>query len=171
MVVIYGHETWELCHIVQRISIFMIFFTLLHFSHFDNVHIILKNNRFRGCTRQSNQSLKIPFNMFSLFRTAEGKQEEMERKWLWLLHVWNVSVCVCVPVNRRGAVDGGPFGLGDGVEWIAVSMANHHLHRQQLVVGRTVTCKRRLHQSIWWPPPSSSSSSVFLVSPVTRHVT
>lgn len=51
---------------------------------------------------------------------------------------------VCVPADRQGAVDGGPFGPGDGVEGVTVSMANHHLDRQQLVVGRTVTCQRRL---------------------------
>lgn len=49
---------------------------------------------------------------------------------------------VCVPVDGQGAVDGGPFGLGDGVERVAVAMANHHLDGQQLVVSRAVTCQR-----------------------------
>lgn len=55
---------------------------------------------------------------------------------------------MCVPADGQGAVDGGSFSLGNGVEWVAVTMANHHLDRQQLVVCRTVTCQEETPISI-----------------------
>lgn len=49
----------------------------------------------------------------------------------------------CSPAGRQGAVDGGSFGLWDGVEWVAVAVTNHHLDREQLVVCGTVACQKR----------------------------
>lgn len=49
----------------------------------------------------------------------------------------------CLPAGGQGAVDGGTLGLGDGVQGVAVAMANHHLDGHQLVVWWTVTCERR----------------------------
>lgn len=63
----------------------------------------------------------------------------------------------CVPADGQGAVDGGAFSLGDVVEWIPVTMANHHLDRQQLVVSRTVTCSVETHRH---PHFSTQISSV-----------
>lgn len=48
-----------------------------------------------------------------------------------------------LPAGGQGAVDGGPLGLGDGVERVAVAVADHHLDRQQRVVCWTVTWERR----------------------------
>lgn len=47
------------------------------------------------------------------------------------------------PAGRQEAVDGGSFGLWDGVERIAVAMTDHRLDREQLVVWRTVACQKR----------------------------
>lgn len=67
---------------------------------------------------------------------------------LWTItSIWGSIWRAGVPAGGQGAVDGWTFGLGDGVERVAVSMADHHLDGQQLVVGRTVTCQRRLQSS------------------------
>lgn len=54
-----------------------------------------------------------------------------------------MSACVTSPAGRQDAIDGGSFGLWDGVERIAVTMTYHHLDREQLVVWRTVACQKR----------------------------
>lgn len=43
-------------------------------------------------------------------------------RWMWF-----GTRLKCLPAGRHGAVDGRSFGLWDGIEWIAVAMANHHL--------------------------------------------
>jgi len=68
--------------------------------------------------------------------------QHMKRRLLYNQRMpCRAPVMTLVPAGGQGAVDGGPLGLGDVVERVAVAMANHHLDRQQLVVGRTVTCQ------------------------------
>lgn len=56
---------------------------------------------------------------------------------------------VNVPASGQGAVNGGSLGPGNGIKRIAITMANHHMDRQQLVVSRTVTCQRRPSSAIF----------------------
>lgn len=61
----------------------------------------------------------------------------------------DAACCTCfignvfVPAGGEGAVNGGSLGLGNGIEWIAITVANHHMDGKQLVVSRTVTCQGR----------------------------
>lgn len=89
---------------------------------------------------------KIPFNIFALFTNVGRKLEwfDYDVKMLHFVLLLHILYETCVPADGQGAVDGGPFGLGYRVKWVAVTVANHHLDRQQLVVCRTVTCQRRL---------------------------
>lgn len=73
-----------------------------------------------------------------------------------MLHVVFVHLMgnVGVPASGQGAVNGGSLGLGNGIKRIAITVANHHMDRQQLVVSRTVTCQRRpssaMFQCVRW---------------------
>ena len=79
---------------------------------------------------------------------------------------------MCAPVGGQRAVDGRPLGLGDGVEGVAVAVANHDLHGQQGVVGRTVTWRRKQFSSRQTQSggPTSSSASLQGFNATVVHV-
>lgn len=86
--------------------------------------------------REVNTSQLGPFSVGEASRSAGGRHH-------WRRSAAGIHRNARLPAGGQGAVDGGPLGLGDGVEGVAVAVADQHLDRQQRVVCRAVTCETR----------------------------